>query len=181
MVSVCFCPVKNKIQSFLSFRNSVIMLIFRIFFSLSLHFFQYTQSKCWFIFWGEWIGCRPLRLNIYKHLGRAYICLLFFLLKHLLKYKTLHRLFLSELWKWAFLYLTVLKFYLIYFMNHVIKRGAWSPWTVSIAGQCVAPGGPQSCKPREFANRWVNRWAILNPPLPSNCVKTIITCLQIQN
>lgn len=63
---------------------------------------------------------------------------------------------------------------------HVINLGACSPWTLSMAGQCVAPGGPQSCKPREFARRCVKRCAMLNPPLPSNCVSTIITCLWIE-
>lgn len=62
---------------------------------------------------------------------------------------------------------------------YVIKRGACKPWTFSIGGQCVAPGGPQSCRPRELAKRWVRRWAMLKPPLPSNWVNTIITCLKI--
>lgn len=63
--------------------------------------------------------------------------------------------------------------------HHVISRGACRPCTVSIGGLCVwlTPNGPQSCNPREFARRCVNRWAILKPPLPSNCVSTIITCL----
>lgn len=63
--------------------------------------------------------------------------------------------------------------------HHVINRGACRPCTVSIGGLCVwlTPSGPQSCKPLEFAKRCVKRCAILNPPLPSNCVSTIITCL----
>lgn len=61
--------------------------------------------------------------------------------------------------------------------HHVINRGACKPCTVSIGGQCVAPGGPQSCKPRELAKRCVKRCAMLKPPLPSSCVNTMITCL----
>lgn len=61
--------------------------------------------------------------------------------------------------------------------NHVMRRGACKPCTLSMEGQCVAPGGPQSCKPRELAKRCVSRWAMLKPPLPSNWVRTMITCL----
>lgn len=61
---------------------------------------------------------------------------------------------------------------------YVMKRGACKPCTFSMGGQWVAPGGPQSWRPRELAKRWVRRWAILKPPLPSNCVNTIITCLK---
>lgn len=60
---------------------------------------------------------------------------------------------------------------------YVISRGACKPCTASIDGQCVAPGGPQSCKLRELAKRCVKRCAMLKPPLPSNWVSTIITCL----
>lgn len=65
------------------------------------------------------------------------------------------------------------------FPSYVIRRGACKPCTFSMGGQCVAPGGPQSCRPRELAKRCVSRCAMLKPPLPSNCVSTIITCLQV--
>lgn len=57
-------------------------------------------------------------------------------------------------------------------------RGVWSPSTSGpTVGQWSEFCGPQSCKPLVREGRWVRRWAMLNPPLPSSCVRTIITCL----
>lgn len=41
-------------------------------------------------------------------------------------------------------------------------------------------GGPQSCKFPLLANLCVSRCAIEKPPLPSNCVKTMMTCLKVK-
>lgn len=77
----------------------------------------------------------------------------------------------DNVWKWSWQWW--LETY------YVINRGEWSPSTWgSISGQWHAFGGPQSCRPSEFARRWVKRWAIEKPPLPSNWVSTIITCLK---
>lgn len=62
---------------------------------------------------------------------------------------------------------------------YVIRRGECNPSTPSsTGGKWESSDGPQSWRPLEVANLWVNRWAIEKPPLPSNCVNTIITCLK---
>lgn len=62
---------------------------------------------------------------------------------------------------------------------YVIRRGLCSPSTwVSIGGQCCVSDGPQSCKFPLLASLCVKRCAMEKPPLPSNCVNTIITCLE---
>ena len=61
-------------------------------------------------------------------------------------------------------------------------RGECSPSTLlSRLGRCSTLEGAQSWRPGWVARRWVRRWAMENPPEPSNCVKTIITCLEVEN
>lgn len=61
-----------------------------------------------------------------------------------------------------------------------IGRGVCKPVTVEVSdGSWHSPGGPQSFNPPWEESRWMRRWAMAKPPLPSNWVKTSSTCLEL--